>query len=90
MSERLTDAELTSMEQWAASDLQWQERGDVLAVVSELRALRSHPPLSADERAVLLRIRDYFDDAVFIQWSTTALAVLDRLLAASETQGESK
>ena len=52
-------------------------------LVAEIRSLRSHLPLSAEERAVLLRIRDYFDDAVFIQWSTTALAVLDRLLGAT-------
>jgi len=69
----------------------------LLALAAENTALRSHPPLSAEERESLERIRvciveregDYVMDMRGAELSR-GLALLDRLLAASETQGESK
>ena len=58
----------------------------------------SHPPLSAEERAGLEWARDFCEREIFesrrdtpgVVKARAAMAALTRLIAASETQGESK
>jgi len=69
---------------------------DALPLFRELRALRSHPPLSAEEREALTEVRAVLG----LPWGNPQghemhmhnrkIAILTKLLAASETQGESK
>ena len=62
------------------------------------RLARPHPPLSAEEMEAVAKLLTQTPDPVAMEragfaaypWLVTARAAIDRLLAASETQGESK
>ncbi len=93
MSERLTDDELTVIEQRAdeldASGVRtahpWMRRA-----VAELRERRA-ADLSSDERLAIEDARDFISDSDIDEWNVNyggsklaALAVLDKLLAGKE------
>lgn len=91
MSEtRLTDAELADVLEHvechhaAGQPGVYMEYAELDALLTEVRAARAHA-LDDNERAILRRIRAYLDGVQFAAWSTEAVAVLDKLLAAKDT-----
>mgnify|MGYP001614088603 CR=1 FL=1 len=89
MRERLTDSELATLYGSSGDDCCMALVKDAVDELRELRHLRSHPPLSADERGQVAWLIQMLGEESFDsdQWKPP-IAVLSRLLAASETQGE--
>jgi len=98
----LNESELETLRTSSGDDVDMSLVECVVRELRELRALRSHPPLSAEEREAIrelmldaeeyARILDRTVNPTPRQSPKMALrrAALSRLLAASETQGESK
>lgn len=79
----MTDADLRALaEEFQRDGIVTVLIADFSSLLDRVQRLEKAMPRE-DARAILMKIRQYFDDCSYGSWDDNAVAMLDRLLAAT-------